>query len=324
MIRHYSDRGENVPADAFGITLMDAEDLVSIREESSLPENAETIAYEGSGINRALATAMRDRAVGAASSWLGKDVASWDDAYALLNQGWEEGAHKTTDLAIELDGKVRAHEGFRRRVHRSDVGDELCADRAIRGEWDTAWSSMVRKRVAGASNIVTLGCAFGANAHIDAESMFWCGAQMIVIADFLENAGYQTEIIGLANTRHGKPGGMEKHGHKSVYCNYLSAVYAKRAGEPLRVDLLASVFANAGLFRTLCFEMFLRSRCFVGCGIGSSDCSVGALTLATKKAADAGMLPEIDVIVGSAYDRDTAVKNIVATINAVTREEAVA
>jgi hypothetical protein len=324
MIRHYSDRGENVPADAFGMTLMDAEDLVSIREESALPENADVIESERRSINNNLRLATEARKTGASNTWLGKDIASWDDAYALLNQGWDEGARKTTDLAIELDGKVRAHEGFRRRVHRSDFGDELCADRAVRGEWDTAWSSMVRKRVAGASNIVTIGCAFGANAHIDSDSLFWCGAQMIVIADFLENAGYQTEIIGLANTQHGKPGGMEKHGHKSVYCQYLSAVYAKRAGEPLRVDLMASVFANAGLFRTLGFELFLRSRCFVGHGIGSSQCSVGALTIATGKAEAAGMLPPVDVIVGSAYDRDTAVKNIIATINAVTREEAVA
>lgn len=323
MIRHYSDRGD-APADAFGVTVMDAEDFASIREEPSIPENSDTIFNEHKSIERSMETARYDRENGRENRWYGKDVASWDDAIGLLNHGWEEGAHKTTALAIELDGKVRAHEGFRRRIRFSDSGDELDADRVVRGEWDTAWSSMQRKRVAGASNIVTLGCAFGANAIVDSDSLFWCGAQMIVIADFLENAGYQTEIIGLANTQHGKRGKMEKLGHKSVYCQYLSAVYAKRAGEPLRVDLMASVFANAGLFRTLGFELFLRSRCLVSDGIGSSQCSVASLTIATGKAEAAGMLPAMDVIVGSAYSRDDAVKNIVATINAVTREEVAA
>lgn len=323
MIRHYSDMGD-APADAFGVTVMDAEDFAVIRDESSIPHNDDTLHYEHKSIESNLNTARHDRENNRENRWFGKDVASWDDAIGLLTQGWEEGAHKTTALAIELDGKVRAHEGFRRRVRFSDDGEELNADRAVRGEWDTAWSSMQRKRVAGASNIVTLGCAFGANAHLDSESLFWCGAQMIVIADFLENAGYQTEIIGLANTRHGKGGKMEKLEHKSIYCHYLSAVYAKRAGEPLRVDLLASVFANAGLFRTLGFELFLRSRCIVSAGIGSSQCSVADLTIATTKAEAAGMLPAMDVIVGSAYTREDAIKNIVATINAVTREEAVA
>lgn len=320
-IIHYSDKGDGNPADVFGVTVMDAEDYPLMKQSKPPVYNVDIHREESRTIEAQLASAMRRRQVGEPDTWFGPDVASWADAVGLLERGWESGARKTTELAIELSGKVRAHEGFRRRLRRADEGDELNADAALRGDWDTAWLSMHKRRVNGASNIVTLGCAFGANAIYDAESIFWCGAQMLVIADLLENAGYQTEIVGLLNIRHGKHMQGKPNDHKSHECHYLHAVYVKRAGEPLRPDLLASLFANAGLFRTFTFDAILKSHCFVQYGMGSANNSVGQLEMQAKKAHAAGMLPEVDVVVGSAFTRDAAVANIMATIRAVTGED---
>jgi hypothetical protein len=307
VIEYFHDGKADI-ADAFCVTTFHPEDVSAFRDAPVPKQNEGSHRWNQQTYERQFRNAKDGD-----DSWYG-GITSWEGAKAIIDGGWGEGARRTTELSLELGGRIASFEGFRRRPKWGEQGEELDADRAMRGEWDNAWRDTVKKRVQGASNIVTLAAPFGGNAHQSAESLFWCGAQMIAVTDILESSGYQVEVIALANTRnHSYDDG------KAVMS--LLACRVKQAGEPMRPDAMASLFAHAGIFRTYIFEALLRQPCKVPDNLGSAQQSVAELTVATNRAAERGWLPPVDVIVGEAYNRDAAIKNIVATLKAVTGED---
>ena len=237
---------------------------------------------------------------------------SLKDATDLTDYGWQEGSDKGSAVSLSLEGTIAAVEAIRQRPVWGDSGDSLCTDRALRGDWDIAFQSSGRVRTNG-SKIVTLVGAFGGHCHRTTEELFWNGIQIVVTADILENAGYQCEIIG-GNNNFQRP----------TSTIGFAGIIAKRAGDPLRIDQIASVFAHAGVFRTIGFEMIVRTPTEVGCGLGTPRMSVGEMTLSVRKLEAAGLLPSDSIIIGEAYDQKSAIKNIRATLHAVTGELPVA
>lgn len=309
--------GEGHDAKSFGVTMVAHHDITQYLDTHRVHENgnnAYIVQDEHSSRDNHFRQVVQDRQRGKVNSWLGNDIASMEDAYGLLNQGWADGAVRAGEMAMDLVGRIEAMEGFRIRAKWSDTGEELDPDRAIAGEWDVAWQEPTRRRVAGASNIVTLAGSYGGNSNIDSESLFWSGAQMIAVTDLLERAGYRVELMGASHTRFGNN------------VRYLNIIHAKGPDEPLRPDALASVFSNAGVYRTIGFELYFRNPVRLTYGIGHGEHSVASMTSAFQKAHEMshGHIPMPDVVLGEAYNRKDAVKNILATIRAVTGADAVA
>lgn len=228
------------------------------------------------------------------------------DAEQLIDYGWQEGTERGSAISLSLDGVVDAVEAIRRRPTWGDSGDSLDVDRALRGDWDIAFQSSANLRTNG-TKIVTIIGAFGGNCNRTTEELFWNGVQIAVVTDILENAGYQCEVIGANNTRHYKD-------DTTGFCG----VTAKRAGDPVRIDQLISVFAHAGVFRTIGFEMIVRTPTIVRPGLGTSRMSIADLTHSVRKLEQMGAIPEGAVIIGEAFSQKDAIKNIRATLDAVT------
>ncbi len=154
---------------------------------------------------------------------------------ALLADGWADGAAKARQVTPKI-ANVDAHTAnVRRRVRWADEGTDLCIDRALAGDWDKAWRSS--QRVAGRPRVLSIGCNFGGGSMTSHEQLFWCAAQMIVLTDRLEQAGFAVEL----------------HAYK---CNdihpqaILIDVLVKRPDQPLRPDMVAAIFGHAGCYRS--------------------------------------------------------------------------
>lgn len=247
----------------------------------------------------------------ASSDWFG-GLTCRKDAENLIDYGWREGTERGSAISLSLEGTISAIEAIRRRPKWGDEGDVLCTDRAMRGDWDIAFQSSGFLRTNG-TKIVTIVGAFGGNWTRSAEELFWNGVQIAVVTDILEGAGYQCEVIGLNVTSHR----IEK-------TTGAIGIVAKRAGDPVRIDQLVSVFAHAAVFRTMGFEMIARCQTPVTDSLGSSDMSAGAMTNAVRKLEALGALMPDSVVIGEAFDKKSAVKNIRATLHAVTGELPVA
>jgi hypothetical protein len=237
---------------------------------------------------------------------------SLKDATDLVDYGWQEGSSRGSAVSLSLEGTISAIEAIRRRPKWGDEGDALCPDRAMRGDWDIAFQSSGFMRTNG-TKIVTLIGAFGGHCNRTPEELFWNGIQIVVVSDLLESAGYQCEIIG-ANNNCQRPDNTIG----------FTGIIAKQAGDPLRIDQIASVFAHAGVYRTIGFELIVRTPTAVGCGLGSPRMSIADVTHSVRKLEAMGALPSDSIIVGEAYDEKSAIKNIRATLHAVTGELPVA
>lgn len=172
-------------------------------------------------------------------SWYG-GIGSIREATELLRNGWQDGATKLQGLIGELtppQAKSR-----KRKISWSDEGDDLHIDRAMAGEWDSAWRTSRRVWSAGPQS-VTLVTKWGGNCHQSSDELFWQGAAAAVIADALEESGYRVRIVcgtALYSRMTGRDGAL--------------LVTLKEEQEPMRIDAMASLMCHAGIFRTYGFR----------------------------------------------------------------------
>lgn len=241
------------------------------------------------------------------NKWYG-GLESIDDARSLILKGWTDGATKASAVTSQ-DGMISTlaqPESIRRRPMWAAEGDEVHCERAMNGEWDLAFRTMSRVRTYG-SKIVSLASFFGGNCDKTSDQLFWSGAQLLVTAELLETAGYQCEIRGLQMGR---------------YDNYSDAqsiveFRVKEAGDPLRLDAVASIFAHAGTFRT--YGLMAISRCpwEVTSSFGINVEGSAATTLFENCVAD-GLIQPCDVLMPHAFTKERAVENIVSAVLKVT------
>lgn len=282
--------------DGIAVNFCDYEDLTSLKDEKPLPVNGHMLDISIRGIE------SRNN-----PKWYG-GLSSRKEAVAMLENGWGDGRRRSESLADSLAGEVPAAESIRRRVQWGDDGESFCVDRGMAGEWDMAYSSTPLVRTSG-SRILTLVGPVGGSASRSAEELFWTGVQLVVLTQLFEEAGYQCEVMGMIS--------LHQHGVANP-----SFITAKRAGEPLRIDQLASVFAHAGVFRTFGFELISQSLTEVHYGHGHCEYGVHTMQSRVDKLAKSGLMPENAIVIGEAYNKDTALENIRKTIAKVTSPEA--
>ena len=176
------------------------------------------------------------------SRWMG-GLTCWNEAAAILEKGWPEGAERLRILAGKLSAQVPQAKSIRRRLVWADDGDEICRDRLQSGQLEQCWRTMRRSPFI-APQTVAIETTWGGHYGQTAEELFWQGAAAAVLTDILEEAGYRVEVY--ANRV------SEQSGHR-----HWARVKVKEADMPLRPDGLAAVLCHAGIFRTfgfLCIE----------------------------------------------------------------------
>lgn len=221
-------------------------------------------------------------------------------ARATLDKGWKEGARQLTGLSGNLAADIPPARSRKRKPCWTDDGGTLDVDRALAGQWESAYRSATRVSCLGPDTVDLIG-GMGGLGHITAEEMFWAGAAAIVAADILENAGYNVRLIAAAYSR---------FDDESAYT--VTRVIVKDAGEPLRVDALAGVMCHSGIYRTHAF----RARCLAPWDVGGMGRSVNAeriQDLLTR----VGEWPESAIVLNRPYTREDAIAEIQRVIGVV-------
>lgn len=293
MLQIFHD-GEGDSANTMSAVTFDFEDITEILTTPAPEYNAERATYADDFSKRM----RKDK------QWFG-GLSCKSDVIDLVRGGWESGATRSSEVSVALEGTIASVEAIRRRPRWGEDGEDISVERALNGEWDTAFLDMPRVRTNG-SKIVTIAGSVGGDCMRGSDELFWNGLQLMVVSDMLEAAGYQTEVWGINLCRQG---GVRRT---------LIAARAKIAGEPMRLDTMASIFAHAAVFRTFFFSAMARAATPINHGFGYPDMSTGSMTTNLRQAHRLGWMPSIDVVMGDAYSRDTAIKNIAATLKFVT------
>ena len=245
---------------------------------------------------------------GGFKEWFG-GLTSIREALSLIYDGWASGAQRATAASDGIPNDQLARpESVRRRIVWGEEGDRLDWQKALDGDHDTCWGRSKRRRTS-APRMISLASTYGGNCHRSAEELFWSGAQMVVVAELLLGAGYQIEIRGVA----GNDGGSSYDPNRMGIID----ITAKGYDEPLRLDMLAAVFSHAGVFRTYGFQAYMRLPWDVGYGYGHAVDDASKMKKAIDDMAALGWLAPVDVFVPAAFSQASAIKNIVAAIQAV-------
>lgn len=184
------------------------------------------------------------RAEDPAREWRG-GISSGEEFRTFLANGWPEGVARILDKIGRLS--VEGVTSIRRRAVRKDQGDELDPVRVTSGQLDTAWRTAERRLQAGGVTHARLLVQTGFPGKIHPDDYFWRGAVAVIVADALEEAGYQTEIMG-----YNLAGDVYHHPSGNLDCALLWPI--KRYGEALDLDALAALTAHASTHRVGAFR----------------------------------------------------------------------
>lgn len=201
----------------------DIADFMNIR-----PRSAEN---QSSGGHRSLeGTRINGR------NWFGVD--SLQEVERVMREGWVDGVKRIYEALGHIGQDVQAV-SLKRRIVRSDQGDEFDIHRAYSGGLDQAWSRRTRQvRVAGGASI-TIGVSIAQSVGNNSEEQFWRGAAAVRLADILTDAGYQVRIMAYS-----KSTGYYVNGSGMLF-----TVTVKEANQPLDLSAVASIVALAGANR---------------------------------------------------------------------------
>lgn len=176
------------------------------------------------------------------ASWFGVDKDGLEknpgvDAVAdLLSRGWTRGANRIAEVMEGFSTIYTVPKAVRRVGKWSDQGDELDIQRVYTGNLDIAWRECKRAIRTG-PQIVRLVCDSIESGGAAADTMFWRGAAVVILADKLQGAGYNVEVSSVWTGRHGP----------RVICQ----VIVKPATAPIDITTLASAVACPAFFRAL-------------------------------------------------------------------------
>ena len=200
----------------------------------------------------------------AESSWYG-NARNFAELELLMTDGWTRGAERVQKAASEVRdglGDLKPVAIKRTRVW-ADEGDEIDHDRLRSGDVESMWRGTRRKKRAKLAPAITVGVAWGGNANITSEGMFWTGAVAIAMADLLEDAGYRVSLVAADGGT-----GTDPLTHKSI--RTLTVVCAKDFDEPLNPSAMAALMCHAGIYRSYGFYAILTMDVNVPHGFGSA------------------------------------------------------
>lgn len=176
------------------------------------------------------------------SGWYGAAPAI---AQQRVIKGWPEGADKIKKALEAL--QITVPMSVRRRLQRTDQGDELDIHAVNRGDLSHAWTARHRRRSRSKLQ-VRLVLQLNLLARTDAEELFWRGAAAVRFADLLTEAGYSVEIVGAVASK--KVSGFASND------TVLATFPVKPADAPLDIAALTGVVANAGFHRIYGFRWY--------------------------------------------------------------------
>lgn len=198
---------------------------------------------------------------GGSPDWIGRDFETREDgtrirdkyermrrASAALNEHWQEGMDCVTRFREQLESALPAPESRRRRKVWSETdGDEVCNDRLRAGQ--TFWRGS--RRAHSGPNTVVIVCNCANNCNVDPERILWRAAAATATAELLENAGYRTEIWGVAHIRNCW---RSSRAGDSGYCHGMFYVRCKDAYQPLDASAICNSLSG-WCFRTSFFRL---------------------------------------------------------------------
>lgn len=155
----------------------------------------------------------------------------------IIGGGWMRG---TDRLVKALGGMedIQAKPKSIRRVRRwQDQGDTVEMPRVYAGRLDVAWQACYREQRVGPQK-VTLVCDALESGGSSSDSLFWRGAAIVALADKLQTAGYNVEVVSAW-------AGRAEGDH--VVCH----VTVKKSDQPLDITTLASAVACPAFFRCI-------------------------------------------------------------------------
>jgi len=241
---------------------------------------------------RAAIAAALDRPGSAALAWYGPfpshlaPLSARDAATALLRDGWRDGVAHLDAMRARLGVTEIAPPSIigRRQVWREE-GDDIEVDRALRGDFDTAWRGTRRHRPARGRQRLTIVSPFGCNAHTAPEDYLWTGVAAVLLCDLLEGAGYAVELRGAdVNVTAQHTGDT-----------YIDVLY-KRAGEPLVLATALAALAHVGIARTFGFLAVLATGGTMDSGLGKSRPDLLAEMSVHIARHSASMVPVPDIV----------------------------
>lgn len=217
------------------------------------------------------------------ADWLGEDVRqsypeAYEDCRKVLQDGWPRGVERVQELVGKLRRKLPEPESARRKPKWGEDGDELDRDKLYSGQLDTAWRTTTRVKLR-APRVVRIAFSWGMSCWASAEELANSAASLLVLADLLEAADYQTEIILC---------GAATHDFGMTSANI---IHLKHAGDALNPNNIA-IAGHAGIFRTFGFHMICAHDKPVGYGLGSPAELAGVW----KQLVDEKMVLPVDAI----------------------------
>lgn len=226
-------------------------------------------------------------------------LSSATEAAAIFREsGWQDGATRARAEIpmLPLADLTPEAVAMKRRRAFAEEGDTLRVEQALAGNWESAYETR-RKRSTRTPVTLSIGCAFGGNAGISHEAMFWCGLQMAAICDLLEGAGWRIELRALK---------ANDFGRGRIHCQDWRV---KDADQPLRMDTTLALFGHAGVYR--CFGWLANNASTYTTPENYGHVIDGEpMRKAFTKLAIAGAIAPLSLIVPPAYNRDAAVQNM--------------
>lgn len=218
-----------------------------------------------------------------------------DELTSLVRDGWPEGGARAIALADSFADKVPEPVSVKRRRQWADAGDELDRDRLYNGQLDTAWRRTTRKH-GKAPQTLSIVLPWGDNCHTSQDEMFWAPAAAIALTDLLERAGYAVDLRGAFVSC------MSRGGRHYAAVE----VTVKAAGEILRPNSVAAIFAHAGAFRWYGIPALAGTPNAVDSSFGFAFDPKEAMTLLV----DAKLTDPAHIVFPRVYSREAAVKAI--------------
>lgn len=175
--------------------------------------------------------------------------ASYDDAVRLLHDGWEEGIQRIGAMALPVPNACRWIEKPDYAGERPDIVRYLAGD---------SRNMLRRGAERKPKSAMTIVVSIGANANVDAESMWNYGAALVALIDRLESKGIRVEVYALWVT-------ITRTARTCI------SVRLKQTQDALDINSLAFALAHPAMLRRLMFAAIERTRQPYAPGYGNSQ-----------------------------------------------------
>lgn len=131
-------------------------------------------------------------------SWYGSGISSIRDINKMCNQGWKYGERQVDKLLHNVTPLIPRVKRLRRKLRRSDQGDEVDIHAVWSGNLDRAWSVAKRTEAIEGIRKAEIWLQPGANASVSAKDMVYGALAAVVLAESFIKQNISVKV-GLAD-----------------------------------------------------------------------------------------------------------------------------